>query len=41
MINESSLAYETAKLIEQYLGQAFAEEEQLYITLHIQKILEN
>ncbi len=41
VINKYPIAYETAKLIEQYLGQAFSEEEQLYITLHIQKILEN
>lgn len=34
-------AYETVKLIEKYLEKELVEEEQLYLTLHIQKIIEN
>jgi len=36
-----SAAYETMKLVEQYLTVALNDDEQLYLSLHIQKLIEN
>ena len=41
VVDKYPKAYETTRLIEDYLNTTLYDDEQLYLTLHVQKLIEN
>ena len=41
VVEKYPAAYETTQKVAQYLQSEFSDDEQLYITLHIQKLIED